>query len=162
MQSFPIWLPEWSLGCISPVPCVFHDLFILFNLVIANGADSPQTASCHMYDLMLQRETKNMYLCIRVWSPLTTFKLVEGYNKILINIMRVKSWWRHCATCRKVAGLISSWVIGIFQLHNPSGSTVPLGSTQSLNRNDSHGYLLRGKGGRCVGLITLSSSCDDI
>ena len=54
---------------------------------------------------------------------------------------RWRSWFRHCATSRKVAGLIPDGVIGIF--HNPSGRTVALGSTQPLteksNRNISRG-----------------------
>jgi hypothetical protein len=47
------------------------------------------------------------------------------------------------ATSRKVAGSVSDDVIGIFQLHNPSGRTVALGSTKPLagmsTRNDSWG-----------------------
>jgi hypothetical protein len=44
----------------------------------------------------------------------------------------VAQWLRHCATNRKVAGSISDGVTGFFYLHNPSGRTVALGSTQSL------------------------------
>jgi len=36
------------------------------------------------------------------------------------------------ATSRKVAGLISDGVTGIFDLHNPSGRTMALGLTQPL------------------------------
>jgi len=42
------------------------------------------------------------------------------------------SWLRHCATSRKVAGSIPDGVIGIFHLHDPSGRTMALGSTQPL------------------------------
>jgi hypothetical protein len=53
----------------------------------------------------------------------------------------VAQWLRHCATNRKVAGSIPDGVIGIFHLHNPSGRTMVLGSTQPLpemsNRNIS-------------------------
>ena len=42
------------------------------------------------------------------------------------------SWLRHCATGRKVAGLIPDDVIGIFHGHNPSGRTMALGLTQPL------------------------------
>ena len=45
---------------------------------------------------------------------------------------RWRSWLRHCATSRKVAGSIPDGVIGIFQLHNHSGRTMALGSTQPL------------------------------
>jgi hypothetical protein len=45
---------------------------------------------------------------------------------------RWRSWLRHCATIRKVAGSISDGIIGFFHCHNPSGRTMALGSTQSL------------------------------
>ena len=45
---------------------------------------------------------------------------------------RWRSWLRHCATSRKVAGSIPDGVIGIFHWHNPSGRSVALGSTQPL------------------------------
>ena len=38
----------------------------------------------------------------------------------------------HCATDRKVAGSIPDGVIAIFQLFNPSGRTMALGSTQPV------------------------------
>jgi len=38
----------------------------------------------------------------------------------------------HCATSRKVAGSIPDGVIGVFHWHNPSGSTMALGLTQTL------------------------------
>jgi hypothetical protein len=44
---------------------------------------------------------------------------------------------------------------------DPSGCSVGLGSTQPLNRNEYLGYLVGGKGGRCVRLTTLSPSCAD-
>ena len=43
-----------------------------------------------------------------------------------------RSWLRKCATSRKVAGSIPYDVTGIFQLHNPSGRTMALGSTRPL------------------------------
>jgi hypothetical protein len=45
---------------------------------------------------------------------------------------RWRSWLRHCATSRKVAGSIPDGVIGIILWHNPSGRTMALGSTQPL------------------------------
>ena len=45
---------------------------------------------------------------------------------------RWRSWLRHCATSRKVAGSIPDGVIGIFHWHNPSCRTMVLGSTQHL------------------------------
>jgi hypothetical protein len=73
---------------------------------------------------------------------------------------RWRSWLRHCATSRKVAGSIPDGVTRIFHWHNPSGRTVALGLTQPLTqistRNNSWG-----KGCRCVGLTTLPLSCVD-
>ena len=45
---------------------------------------------------------------------------------------RWRSWLRHCATSRKVAGSIHDGVIEIFHWHNPSGRTMALGLTQPL------------------------------
>jgi hypothetical protein len=45
---------------------------------------------------------------------------------------RWRSWLRHCATNRNVAGLIPDRVTGIFQWLNPSGRIVTLGSTKPL------------------------------
>jgi hypothetical protein len=39
---------------------------------------------------------------------------------------------RHCATSRKVAGLIPDGIIGL----NPSGRTMALGSILASNRNE--------------------------
>jgi hypothetical protein len=49
---------------------------------------------------------------------------------------RWRSWLRHCATNRKVAGSIPDGVTGIFHRLNPSGRTMALGSTLLLNRNE--------------------------
>ena len=45
---------------------------------------------------------------------------------------RWRTWLRHCATSRKVAGSIPNCVIGILQWHNPSGRTMALGLTRPL------------------------------
>jgi len=45
---------------------------------------------------------------------------------------RWRSWLKHCATSRKVAGSVPSGVIGIFHWHNPFGRTMTLVSTQPL------------------------------
>jgi hypothetical protein len=67
--------------------------------------------------------------------------------------MRWRRRLRHCATSRKVAGLIADGVIGIFCniIHNPSGCTVALGLTQPLTemstRNISWGVNAAGAQG---------------
>ena len=55
---------------------------------------------------------------------------------------RWRSWLRHRATSRKVAGSIPDDVNGIFHWHNPSGRTVALGVDWASNRNEYQEYLL--------------------
>ena len=53
-----------------------------------------------------------------------------------------RSWLRHCATSRKVAGSIPDGVIAIFHCHNPSGRTVALVSTQPLTEMSTRSIYL--------------------
>ena len=48
----------------------------------------------------------------------------------MIGSTQQRSWLRHCATKRKVAGSIPDGVTGILYSHNPSGRTMALGLTQ--------------------------------
>jgi len=63
---------------------------------------------------------------------------------------RWRSWLRHCATSRKVAGSIPDSFIGTFHWHNPSGRTMALGLIQPLTemstRNISWGGGLKSAG----------------
>jgi hypothetical protein len=68
---------------------------------------------------------------------------------------------RHCATNRKVAGSIPDCDNGFFHWHNPSGSTMALGSTQTLTENKLPEIFPGGKDGRCVVLINLPTSCSN-
>ena len=43
-----------------------------------------------------------------------------------------RSWLRHCAKRRKIAGWIPDGVTGIFHCHNPFGLTTAFSSTQPL------------------------------
>ena len=52
------------------------------------------------------------------------------------------SWFRHCATRRKVAGSIPDGVIEIFNCHNPSGRTMTLWLTQPLTEMRYQEYFL--------------------
>ena len=91
----------------------------------------------------------NVLLRTDIWNVLsslsggrvshTHFHLLDCLYKCMKNIpyknfrdTRWRSWLRHCATTRKVAGSIPDGFIGIFHWHNPSGRTVALGSTQPL------------------------------
>ena len=70
---------------------------------------------------------------------------------------RWRSWVRHCATSRKVAGSIPDDVIGMFRWHNAFGGTVALGLTQSLTEMSTSNISWGGKGGRCVRLTNLTT-----
>ena len=59
--------------------------------------------------------------------------VAEKYRALrLIGHTRWRSWLRHCATSRKVAGSIPDRVIGIFHSHNPSDRTMTLELIQPL------------------------------
>jgi hypothetical protein len=60
-----------------------------------------------------------------------------------------RSWLRHCAACRKVAGSTASDGTGIFQIL--PATLMLLGSTHMSTRSVSWGS----KDGRCVGLTNL-------
>jgi hypothetical protein len=68
------------------------------------------------------------------------------------------SWLRHCATNRKVAGLIPDGVIGIFHWHNPSSCSMALGLIQPLTELSTRNISWEGRGSRCIGLTTLPPS----
>ena len=70
-----------------------------------------------------------------------------------------RSWLRHCAISRKVAGSIPHGVTGFFHWHNPSRRTMALGSTQPLTELSTRNNSWGGKGGWCIGLTTLPPSC---
>ena len=85
---------------------------------------------------------------IQMMQNMVNFQVCEILN--IFNSLRLKiggtpqrSWLRHYATSRKVAGSIPDGVIGIFQWHNPSGRTKALRSTQpptkTSTRNTSWG-----------------------
>jgi len=80
--------------------------------------------------------------CLEIWEPQPpgTLRDCPGLYRdyftftfaISVQGTRWRSWLRHCATSRKVAGSIPHGVIGFFHRHNPSGRTMALGLTQPL------------------------------
>jgi len=68
-------------------------------------------------------------------NVLINVNLLNNYT-VLHHRLGARCWWRswlrHCATSRKVAGSIPDGVIRIFHLHNSSGRTMALGLTQPL------------------------------
>jgi hypothetical protein len=77
------------------------------------------------------------------------------YKTIFIWGSRWRSWLRHFATNRKVAGSIPDDVSEIFHSHCSPGVD------SASNRNEYQEYFLGGKRGRCVWLTTLPPSCAD-
>jgi hypothetical protein len=77
-----------------------------------------------------------IYFSITVHSLLfyllTSLLLPFPYFPHFLRCTRWRSWLRHCAISRKVAGSIPDGVIGIFHWHNPSCRTMAPGLTQPL------------------------------
>ena len=80
---------------------------------------------------------------------------------VIFYVCCVVAQFRHCAKSGEAESSIPDCVIGIFNLHNPSGCTMALGVDSAFKRNGYEEYFLVGKGGQCVGLTTLPSSCAD-
>jgi hypothetical protein len=57
---------------------------------------------------------------------------------------RWRIWLRHCVADRKVAGSTPDGVIGIFHLHNTSGRTMAIDSTQALTEMSNEGVKVAG------------------
>jgi hypothetical protein len=63
------------------------------------------------------------------------------FYKLSLGERGYRSWLRHYATCRDVAGLIPNEVIGFFNLPNPSTCTRALRSTQILTEMSTRNLL---------------------
>ena len=97
-------------------------------------------------------------------------KQLKNRRSEIIFILTKTDWW-HAAGCavgwgtalqaERSRGPFPDGVIGIFHWHNPSGCTMALGLTQPLTQMSTRNISWGGKGGRCVGLTTLPSSCAD-
>jgi len=74
---------------------------------------------------------------------------------------RWRSWLRHCATCRKVAGSIPDGVIAIFHLTQSFRPQYGPGVDSASNRNEYQEYFLGGKGGFHVPIVLLLRSYID-
>ena len=112
---------------------------------------------CHWDRLFCNYEQTNCWKCtsssFRGKSGCQTyFRMSPCLNKYWIRLLRKdlagflfhftccrgarcwwRSWLRHCATGRKVAGSIPDGLIGILYWRNPSGPTMALELTHSLN-----------------------------
>jgi hypothetical protein len=88
---------------------------------------------------------------------------IGQHNLIFARSMgtRSRSWFRHYATSRKVAGSIPDEVIGFFNWPNPSNRTMALGSTQPLTEMSTRN-LPGGKGQPVRGADNLTAICEPI
>ena len=64
---------------------------------------------------------------------MSRLKWVAQVNRITL----WRSWLRHCATSREVAGSIPDGFTGLFHSHNPSGRTMALALTQPLTETST-------------------------
>jgi len=119
--------------------------------------------------IMAQVDYKKRWLCIAYKMGDSTKKIqwrnegriCELQKSIgLSGDTRWRSWLRHCATSRKVAGTNPNGVTGIFYWHNPSGRTMGQWLTQPPTKWVP-GIFPGDKGGRRLGLTTLLLSCAD-
>jgi hypothetical protein len=108
---------------------------------------------CKRHSVWVQMQFQQLEL-----PPMSLLRHVTWTSSLVRSIHAVALWLRYCATNRKVASSIPDGVIGTFHWHNPSDRTMVLGSTQPLTEMSTRS-LPGGKGGRCVGLTTLPSSC---
>ena len=109
--------------------------------------------------LILRRIQRDIVIYVNMFPckiPAIPVRFLSKFNFLEIFLKNIpipsgtrwRSWLRHCATSRKVAGSIPDGVSGIFHSHNPSGRTTALGSTQPLTemstRNISWGVKAAG------------------
>jgi len=85
---------------------------------------------------------------------LRTIQRTKGTSKHSVGGTRWRTWLRR-TTSRKVVGSIPDGVICIYQRLNPQYGP---GVDSASDRNEYQRCLLRGKGGRCIGLTTLPPS----
>ena len=92
--------------------------------------DNNHTFEAHYWTSMGDNTCKNFQYCHIVPNLGIIFNLISALTVNWGTQWRI--WLTHCATSRKVAGLIPDGIIGIFHWYNLSGSTVALGLTQPL------------------------------
>jgi len=83
-----------------------------------------------------QFNSYNLRVTESVWNSSWTEDLSNIWSHLAERDMRWRSWLRHCATSRKVAGSIPDSVIGILHWHNPSGRTYDPGVDADSNINE--------------------------
>jgi hypothetical protein len=87
---------------------------------------------------------------------LTPYRLARYLN--ILRSTRWRSWFRRCATSRKVAASMVSVELSLTYSFRPHYGP---GVDSASGRNEYQEYFLGHKGGRCLGLTNLQRSCAD-
>jgi len=74
-----------------------------------------------------------------------------SFTAVNMNTTRWRSWLRHFATSRKIAGSIPGSATWIFHWHNPSRPHYDPGVDPANNRNECQEYFLEGGGVKAAG-----------
>jgi Tfp pilus assembly protein PilV len=136
MQQLP--LQHWYCAMSGSAPCsgtyAVHLPFILSGP--SQSATLPNTF--HLRQLLVLTLTGDLYnTSLNLVSAHSVHIQCSGWHSKVSTQWPAlyaswRSWLRHRATSRKVAGLIPDSVTGIFHWHNPSGRTMALRLTQPL------------------------------
>jgi len=132
-QNSTAQMTKHFLSTVLPKTFWLHDMNLVPLLVVLEYTEQGGNST------VLNFSTSFFLIIPAVDITIGRFSVAISYIYIYIYIYnatsrgtRWRSWLRHCATSRKVAGSIPDDVIGIFHWHNPSGRTMALGSTQPL------------------------------
>ena len=122
-----------------PEHCLCSPSHMLSHILMSSLHETRQAKASWSSCVMLNRQFYSSHLFIRGGGGGT----------------RWRSWLRHCATSRKVAGSIPDGDIGVFHSQNPSGRSMALVLTQPLKEMSTRNM------SRGVGLTSLPPSCAD-
>ena len=132
-SNYDFFFCKWCLLCFEAFHCVFfflYDSYCLFFLYVCCSAEFRSRSS----------KAHKTASCVKLTKLYTLLILSGGTLR--------RSWLRHCATSRKVAGSIPDGVTGIYHWHNRCGRPEALRSTQALpemsTRNISWGIKAAG------------------
>jgi hypothetical protein len=128
------WLCLFSPNC-NWTACI---LYITYDITIMLESDEfklqiklitflPFLMLCCIQNLLYRHIQNLLYRHIKVQQPITFWFIFLSYQSNRGHAARWRSWLRHCATSRRVAGSIPDGIAGIFNWHNPSGCTMAWG-----------------------------------
>jgi hypothetical protein len=142
--------PNQEVMCIRNVDELLSDLWREIHKVVCLHIEPRGNFTYCLKTVLSSRKVTAFYLCF--YSKKNELAWVGG--------TRWRSDWGTALQTGSSGESIPDGVIGIFHWHNPSGRTMTLGSSQPLIEMSTRN-ITWGKGGRCVGLITLPPSCAD-